>query len=83
MNHIKQLLEQAQAAHDVADCSLLIQYLQKLILIADSQHPEIVQNQEYLLELALSILEMGDFQQRWDVAKVLINLGTIAINPSD
>lgn len=24
---------------------------------------------------------MGDFQQRWDIAKVLINLGTVVINP--
>ncbi|QSJ15426.1 HEAT repeat domain-containing protein [Nostoc sp. UHCC 0702] len=79
MSNIKQLLEQAQAAHDAADCSLLIQSLQKLILITDSQHPEIVKNQEYLLELALWVLEMGDFQQRWNITKVLIYLGNIAI----
>ncbi|BAZ48212.1 HEAT repeat-containing PBS lyase [Nostoc sp. NIES-4103] len=79
MSNIKQLLEQAQAAHDAANCSLLIQYLQQLISIADSQHPEIVKNQEYLLELALWVLEMGDFQQRWDITKVLIYLGNIAI----
>ncbi|MBH8565055.1 HEAT repeat domain-containing protein [Nostoc sp. CENA67] len=79
MSNIKQLLEQAQAAHDAANCSLLIPYLQQLISIADSQHPEIVKNQEYLLELALWVLEMGDFQQRWDIAKVLIYLGNIAI----
>lgn len=70
---------QAQVAHDAADWSLLIQYLQQLILQHDSTHPEIVKNREYLLDLAVSILEMGDFQQRWDIAKILINLGKFAI----
>lgn len=78
VNNIDQLLVQAQAAHDAGDWSLLIQYLQKLIL-EDSQHPEIIKNQEYLLELALSVLEMADFQERWDITKVLISLGNIAI----
>jgi HEAT repeat protein len=80
MTTINQLLEQAQAAHDAADWSLLIEYLQKLIL-EDSQHPEIIKNQEYLLELALSVLEMADFQQRWDIAKVFTYLEDIAIPP--
>ncbi|GBE95441.1 PBS lyase HEAT domain-containing protein repeat-containing protein [Nostoc cycadae WK-1] len=66
---------QAQTAYDSADWSSLIQYLQQLILVDDEQHSE------YLLELALSILEMGDFQQRWDISKVLLRLGKIAISP--
>lgn len=78
MNNIKQLLVQAQAAHDAADWSLLIQYLQQLILAEDSTRPEIV-NPEQLLELAISILERGDFQERWEIAKVLTRLGNIAI----
>ena len=81
VNHINQLLVQAQAASDAGDWSLLTQYLQQLILTVDSNHPEIVKHREYLLELALSILEMGDFQQRWDIAKVLRQLGNIAILP--
>ncbi|BAZ28040.1 HEAT repeat-containing PBS lyase [Cylindrospermum sp. NIES-4074] len=81
MNNINQLLAQAQAAHDAADWSLLIQYLQRLTLEGNSQQSEIVKNREYLLKLALSILEMGDFQQRWDIAKVLTRLGNIAIPP--
>ncbi len=79
MNNINQLLVQAQAAHDAADWSSLMQYLQQMILKEDSTNPEIVKNREYLLELALSILDMGDFQQRWDIAKVLIQLGNVAI----
>ncbi|MEH1902782.1 MAG: HEAT repeat domain-containing protein [Nostoc sp.] len=81
VSNINQLLVQAQEAHDAADWSSLIQYLQQLILGADSAHPEIVKNRENLLILVLSILEMGDFQQRWEITKVLTNLGNIAISP--
>ena len=81
MSNIKQLLVQAEAAYYAADWSSLIQYLQQLILGADSEHPEIVKNREHLLKLTLSILEMGDFQQRWEITKVLTHLGNIAIPP--
>ncbi|MEH2194378.1 MAG: HEAT repeat domain-containing protein [Nostoc sp.] len=81
VNNIKQLLVQAQTAYNAADWSSLIQYLQQLILGTDSEDPEIVKNREYLLKLALSILEMGDFQQRWEITKVLTHLGNIAIPP--
>ncbi|MEH1849088.1 MAG: HEAT repeat domain-containing protein [Nostoc sp.] len=81
VSNIKQLLVQAKAAYYAADWSSLIQYLQQLILGADSEHPEIVKNREYLLKLTLSMLEMGDFQQRWEITKVLTHLGNIAIPP--
>jgi HEAT repeat protein len=81
VNNINQLLVQAQAAKDLADWSSLIQYLQQLILGENTRHPELVKNREHILKLALSILEMGDFQQRWEVTKVLTNLGNIAIPP--
>ncbi|MCC5609461.1 HEAT repeat domain-containing protein [Nostoc sp. CHAB 5834] len=81
VSNINQLLVQAQTAYDAADWSSLIQYLQQLILGTDSQHPEIVKNREYLLKLTLSMLEMGDFQQRWEITKVLTPLGNIAIPP--
>lgn len=81
MNNINQLLVQAQVAHDAADWSLLIQYLQKLILKKDSTNPDIVKHREQMLELALSILEFGDFQQRWEITKIFIQLGNIAIPP--
>lgn len=81
MSNIKQLLVQAEAAYHAADWSSLIQYLQQLILGADSEDPEIVKNREYLLKLTLSILEMGDFQQRWEITKVLTHLGNVAIPP--
>ncbi|MFN6479278.1 HEAT repeat domain-containing protein [Nostoc sp. DedQUE07] len=81
VSNIKQLLVQAEAAHNAADWSSLIQYLQQLVLGADSEDPEIVKNREYLLKLTLSMLEMGDFQQRWEITKVLTRLGNIAISP--
>jgi HEAT repeat protein len=81
VNNINQLLVQAQAAHDAADWSKVLQCVQQLILGEDSTHPEIVKNQAYLRELALSVLEMGDFQQRWEIAKVFVRLGNVAITP--
>ncbi|MEH2079364.1 MAG: HEAT repeat domain-containing protein [Nostoc sp.] len=81
VSNINQLLVQAQTAYNAADWSSLIQYLQQLILGTDSKHPEIVENREYLLKLTLSMLEMGDFQQRWEITKVLTHLGNIAIPP--
>ncbi|WP_392536037.1 HEAT repeat domain-containing protein [Nostoc sp. C117] len=81
VSNINQLLLEAEAAYNAADWSSLIQYLQQLILGADSKDPEIVKNREYLLKLALSVLEIGDFQQRWEITKVLTDLGNIAISP--
>ncbi|WP_392482452.1 HEAT repeat domain-containing protein [Nostoc sp. C110] len=81
VSNINQLLVQAQTAYNAADWSSLIKYLQQLILGSDSQHPEVVKNRKYLLTLAISMLEMGDFQQRWEITKVLTHLGNIAIPP--
>jgi HEAT repeat protein len=81
VNDIPQLLLQCQAASDASDWSLLIQYLQQLVLETDSKHPEIVNNQAKLLQLAISVVEMGDFRQRWEVTKILTALGEMAILP--
>jgi HEAT repeat protein len=81
VNNINQLLVQARAAYDAAEWSLLIQCLQQLILETDSKHLDEVECQENLLELALSALEVGDFQQRWEVAKMFTRLGSITIPP--
>ncbi|MBD2353394.1 HEAT repeat domain-containing protein [Tolypothrix sp. FACHB-123] len=72
---------QAQLAHDAADWSSLIQYLQQLTQNADSKNPEIWQKREHMLELAIEVLENGDFQQRWEITKVFTKLGNIAIAP--
>ncbi|WP_246163095.1 MULTISPECIES: HEAT repeat domain-containing protein [Brasilonema] len=81
MDNINQLLVQAQVAYNAADWSSLIQCLQQLTQQHNLEHPEILKNQEHLLELALCVLENGDFQQRWEIAKILTGLGTITIPP--
>ncbi|ALF52594.1 PBS lyase [Nostoc piscinale CENA21] len=70
-----QLLIQAQTAYDAGDWSVLIQYLQQLIVVENEQYSE------SLLKFALPVLEMGDFQQRWEITKVLLRLGNVAIPP--
>jgi HEAT repeat protein len=81
VDNINQLLVQAQVAYNAADWSSLIQCLQQLTQQHNLEHPEILKNQEHLLELALCVLENGDFQQRWEIAKILTGLGTITIPP--
>ncbi|HCF30609.1 MAG TPA: PBS lyase [Cyanobacteria bacterium UBA11049] len=78
VNNINQLLVQARSSYNANNWSSLIQCLQ---LIQESKDPEIVKNQEQLLEFALAILEMGDFHQRWEIAKVFVRFGSAAIPP--
>ncbi len=59
-----QLLQQAQAAQKTGNWTEVIQCLQQLALV--DIEPEISQ----VIDLALEVLLEGDFQQRWDVAKV-------------
>jgi HEAT repeat protein len=82
VNNINQLLVQAIAARDTADWSSLNQSL--LSAISDNlNHPsskrdQTVESQEALLELALLVFEHGDFNSRWEVAKVFKHLGSTA-----
>ncbi|WP_449416749.1 HEAT repeat domain-containing protein [Phormidium nigroviride] len=74
------VLEQAQAAAQQGNWSLLAQYLQQLG--NGNQKLEISGSYvQQLLTLALDVLAWGEFQDRWEIAKVLPNLGTIAIAP--
>lgn len=71
--------QQAQAARSSGNWSLLIQYLQQLIL-GDQHPPAIVdagQNpmRSPLLDMALEVLVAGDFHQRWEIVKLLPKLG--------
>ncbi|MBF2065672.1 MAG: HEAT repeat domain-containing protein [Calothrix sp. C42_A2020_038] len=79
VDNINRLLAQALIARDAADWSSLNQYLQQLTLENSLNHPKIFEHQDLLLELALLILEFGDFQQRWEVTKVFTCLGSVAI----
>lgn len=70
-------MEQAQAARDSANWSLVIQCLQLML-----GEKAVLQNQETtLLALAIDVLVAGDFHQRWEVAKVFPKLGQCAIDP--
>ena len=72
-----QLLEQAHAARSVANWSLLIQCIQQLIL-GENVVPLAEFERLQLLELAIDALAGGDFQERWDIAKVFPKLGQSA-----
>jgi HEAT repeat protein len=73
------ILEQAQVAADRQNWPLLVECLQQ-VTANGSQQPE-----KHILEdavsLAIAALEWGDFQDRWEIAKVLPNLGNGAIAP--
>ena len=85
------LLEQARAARSSANWFLLIQCLQQLVLediiqFGQSKASVDVETQATflqaeLVDLALAVLEAGDFHQRWDIAKLLPKLGQSAIAP--
>ncbi|MFW6357887.1 MAG: HEAT repeat domain-containing protein [Chroococcales cyanobacterium] len=71
---VEQLLEQATTATKEQNWSLVNSYLQQLSL-------EQIDSIESALEIALSVLEYGDFEQRWDVAKIFPRFGDQAIAP--
>lgn len=80
------VLEQANAAATQANWPLLNRYLQQLLdrenRATASEKSELLQKAgTQLLTWALEILEAGDFQERWDVAKLFPSLGQQAIEP--
>jgi HEAT repeat protein len=64
-----QLLQQAQTAQAVGNWTEVTQCLQQLALV------DIEQEASQVLDLALTVLQAGDFHQRWDMAKVFPRLG--------
>jgi HEAT repeat protein len=64
-----QLLQQAQAAQASGNLTVVIQCLQQLTLV------DIEPKTSQVIDLALVVLLEGDFQQRWDIAKVYPRLG--------
>ncbi|MBW4651156.1 MAG: HEAT repeat domain-containing protein [Kastovskya adunca ATA6-11-RM4] len=75
------VLEQATVAARQGNWSLLNQCLQQLPLGNAAVSPLTDSDLEQALNLALSVLDAGDFQERWDVAKVFPKLGKVAIAP--
>lgn len=73
----EEIIQQAKAATKEGNWSLANQYLQQLTLEKKTNVNQIKE----ALEVALKILEWGDFQQRWDVAKIFPKFGAIALKP--
>lgn len=72
-------LQQAQTAADQQDWALLNHYLQQLLGNESSDSAAVPSS--LLLNLASQSLESGDFQDRWDVAKLFPSFGDAAIDP--
>jgi HEAT repeat protein len=70
------LLEQATIATEQANWTLVNHYLQQL-----SVSPETEVQKAHCLDLACQVLRYGDFQQRWEVTKVLTKLGQPTVPP--
>ncbi len=81
------VLEQATTAAHQGNWSLLNQCLQQLPLGKNATNADVESaplndsDLQQVLNLALDVLDAGDFQERWEVAKVIPKLGTIAIAP--
>lgn len=79
------ILEQATAAAQQSNWSLVIQYLLNLPLPTANGQSPIDQNAQsvalsqgdlaQVLSLALDVLHAGDFQERWEIAKIIPKLG--------
>ena len=75
------ILEQASAAQDLENWSLVNQYLQQLKENGTST-PHLKETEsELALNLALQVLSFSDFQHRWEVAKIFPLFGKSAIAP--
>ena len=75
------ILEQANIAAKKGNWSLLNQYLGQMVERENSAELKAANEWQQVLNFALEILEYGDFQERWEVAKLFPSLGTIAIAP--
>ena len=73
------ILEQARVAADRQNWPLLVECLQQVT--ANGSQPSEQHILEQAVSLAIQALEWGDFQDRWEIAKVLPNLGNGAIAP--
>ncbi len=73
------ILEQARVAADRQNWPLLVECLQQVT--ANGSQPQEQHILEQSVSLAIQALEWGDFQDRWEIAKVLPNLGNGAIAP--
>jgi HEAT repeat protein len=77
-------LQPAIAAAQQGRWSIVIEYLQILPIVGTLDDPggdELRAWRSQVLELALQVLLQGDFEEQWEIAKILPKLGEIAIQP--
>ncbi len=67
-------LDRAQIAATNGDWSIVIDSLQHLSI-------DQINNQQLVLDLACQVLTNGDFDQQWQIAKIIPKIGEIAITP--
>jgi HEAT repeat protein len=67
-------IDRARTAIGMGNLSIAIELLQHLSI-------DRLQDDRLVLELAFQILSQGDFQQQWEIAKIIPKLGEIAIPP--
>ncbi|MEG4519593.1 MULTISPECIES: HEAT repeat domain-containing protein [unclassified Microcoleus] len=73
------ILQKAQVAADRQNWPGLVECLQQVTVKAGKPQEQHILEQA--VSLAIEALEWGDFQDRWEIAKVLPNLGNGAIAP--
>ncbi|NEP43156.1 MAG: HEAT repeat domain-containing protein [Okeania sp. SIO2H7] len=73
----EEIIFKAKAATQKGNWSLANQYLQQLTVEKNLN----VRQVKEALDIALEILEWGEFQERWDVAKIFPKFGEIALDP--
>jgi HEAT repeat protein len=73
------ILQKAQVAADRQNWPGLVECLQQVT--PKGSKPQEQHILEQAVSLAIEALEWGDFQDRWEIAKVLPNLGNCAIAP--
>ncbi|MCL2927267.1 MAG: HEAT repeat domain-containing protein [Trichodesmium sp. St16_bin4-tuft] len=80
------LLEQAKIAAQKQNWSLVNYYLQQFILESKSNKTPLIfpENNvviDEVIDLAIKVLENGDFQEKWDINKLFKQIGKPAIAP--
>ncbi len=67
-------LDRAKAAADNGNWSIAIDHLQQLSI-------DQITRSGLVLDIALQVLIQGDFDQQWEIAKIIPKLGDIAVQP--
>ncbi|WP_373539974.1 HEAT repeat domain-containing protein [Chamaesiphon sp.] len=67
-------LSPATAAAEIGNWSIVIDCIHELALAQ-------LKDNDRVLDLALQVLTQGDFEQQWEIAKIVPKLGEIAIQP--